>query len=95
MRPVCVFFLILSVFSLFSFFSCLGEDCITVLVTNSTSEPIIVSVTECWGLKVTITAGKSGNIIVLPGEIVEAKQEDLSETYHHVFSHEYEIWEMK
>lgn len=95
MRPIHVVFLIVCVFLVFSLLSCLSEDCITVVVKNSTSESIIVSATECWALKVTIAAGKSGNIIVLPGEVVEAEEEVLHTPYTHVFSHEYDIWEIK
>jgi hypothetical protein len=89
MRRVRVFLSILIVFLLFSFFSCLDENCVTVGVTNSTSESIRVSPTACWLLAVNIPAGKSSNIIVELGEVVNANG------YQHVFTREYEIWEIK
>jgi len=66
-----------------------------VLVTNSTAEAVVVFETECWPLDVTIEPGKSGNIIVLPGEIVTAEGEISGNRYTHIFTAENDAWEIR
>ena len=92
MRSVRVFFLILSVFLLFSFFSCFlfepDEDCVTVYVKNSSSKTIEVSSPECMSSKAEISPGRTGGISVLLGTFVSVNG------YQHAFRYEYEIWEI-
>lgn len=75
--------------------SCLDENCITVIVLNSRGEPVVIFETECWHLDVTIAPGQSGNIFVLPGEVIDAEGEDSKTTFTHIFSTEYDTWEIK
>lgn len=74
--------------------ACLEEECITVIVTNNSGEAVVVSDTECWPLDVTVEVGKSGNLFVLPGEIVSAESIGTGTTYSHIFSSEYDTWEI-
>jgi hypothetical protein len=91
MRQVRVFFLILSVFLLFSFFSCFlldpDENCVTVGIKNSTSGPITVSGAVCWSGG-TIPAGTSKNISVELGRFV------IADGHNHIFTQANEIWEI-
>jgi hypothetical protein len=72
--------------------ACLEDACITVIVENNSDEAVVVFETECWPLDVTVEAGKSGNLFVLPGEIVSAESEVSGTTYTHIYSNEYDTW---
>ena len=72
--------------------SCLEEECITVIVENNRDEAVVIFETECWSLDVTIPPGQSGNIFVLPGEVIDAEDEVSGTKYTHIFSTEYDTW---
>jgi hypothetical protein len=84
-----------AVFIVLALSSCLDEECITVIVTNNSGEAVTVFETECWPLDLSVGPGESGNIFVLPGEIVYAEGEVSEKSYSHVFSDEYDTWEIK